>query len=226
MKDAKLPFGIRNHTLLDGSTKYEARINRHRVKMSQRFSTINEALNWKQRMDALIDSGLDPRTLEENKKSENILPIPVATSTSSAAALVDVAPSEQHNMTVEQAIDGFINHKQSTNKKLKANQLSEFQRVRNDLGNLKIQNLTNKDLVNYVTLLLKSPRLRDDPNCNRNQSAKPTPEGSLSAKALANKRYKERQKALKLPREPQFLKEATVRKCSMERTTRTQTYGR
>lgn len=217
MKDKLLPTGIRKSPpLKDGSFSYEARINRRGVKFSRHWPTAKEALAWKTRTDALIASGIDPRELEENKPRGHIAktaPRTMApTASIPATEIRDVAPVTQADMTVEQAIDGYLAHRQSSHLKLKPNQVSEYERVRDDLGNLQIANLVNKDIVNYISYLLTAPRKRDDPTVAKVRKTAVAPKAQLSAKALANARYKAKIKAEKPPREHKLLAEATVRK--------------
>jgi integrase len=219
MKDMSLPIGIRKSPpLKDGTFTFEARINRQGVRFSRHWSTVKEASAWKTRTDALIQSGIDPRELEENKVRGHIIktgPGPMAFPLRPPEIAVgDVAPLAQVGMTVEQAIDGYLAHRNTSHLKLKPNQITEYQRVRDDLGNLKIANLVNKDMVNYISHLLAAPRKRDDPSAvvERKKNVSPSPTLPLGAKGLANARYKAKIKAEKQPREPKPLAEATVRK--------------
>lgn len=217
MKDESLPKGIRRSPpLKDGSFSYEARINRQGITFSRHWPTAKKALAWKTRTDALIESGIDPRKLEENLPSARIdtaTSRPVMPPLSLPESEIrDVAPIAQLGMTVEQAVDGYLAHRQTSHLKLKPNQVTEYKRVRDDLGNLKIANLVNKDIVNYISHLLNAPRKRDDPTAAKVQKTAAAPKPIISAKALANARYKEKIKAEKQPREPKPLAEATVRK--------------
>lgn len=220
MKDTSLPKGIRRSPpLQDGSFSYEARINRRGIKFSRRWPTVKEASTWKTRTDALIESGIDPRDLEENKPRERFdkaTPHPVTPPLGlTETEIRDVAPVAQLGMTVEEAIDGYIAHRQTSHLKLKPNQVTEYERVRDDLGNLKIGNLVNKDLANYISYLLNAPRKRDDPSTAKVRKTVVTPKIKTSAKALANARYKAKVRAEKQPRELKPLAEATVRKYIM-----------
>lgn len=214
MEAKKLPPGIRKTSpLKDGSFSYEARINRQGIKTSKRYPTLKGATAWKTRTDALIESGIDPRELEENKPRERIAKADSHTTPGIPTAEVrDVAPVAQVNMTVEQAIDDYLAHRNTSHVKLKPNQVTEYERVRDDLGNLKIANLVNKDIANYISYLLTTPRKRDDPTVAKVRKTAVAPKAELSAKALANLRYKAKIKAEKPPREPKPLAEATVRK--------------
>ncbi|MDO8263310.1 MAG: hypothetical protein Q7T21_08790, partial [Gallionella sp.] len=217
MEVKKLPLGIRKTPpLKDGSFKYVARINRQGVKMSKNCSTIKDAVTWKARTDALIESGIDPRELEENQPPERFEKADSRTSTRTPSIppteFGDVAPVAQVDMTVEQAIDDYLAHRSTSHVKLKPNQITEYERVRDDFGNLKIANLVNKDIVNYISHLLTTPRKRDDPTVTKVPKTVTAQKAKPSAKALANARYKARIKAEKPPREPKPLAEATVRK--------------
>lgn len=217
MEALKLPLGIRmSPPLNDGSFTYEARINRRGIKTSKRFPTIKEAVAWKTRTDALIESGIDPRELQENKPRERIVKEATRTATpqpnTPTPEIRDIAPVAQVEMTVEQAIDDYLAHRSASHLKLKPNQITEYERVRDDFGNLKIANLVNRDIVNYISHLLTTPRKRDDPTVVKVQKTVVAPIAKPSAKALANARYKARVKAEKPPREAKPLAEATVRK--------------
>ena len=224
MKEIIPPAGIRKLPVLkDGSIRYEARVNRHGIKMPRRWPTLKQAVDWKKRMEALIESGIDPRNLEENQprtlavKATSVETTPAQNTTS--AELKDVAPTPQLGMTVEQAIDGYLAHRAGLLAKfqLKSNQVTEYERVRDDLGNLKIANLTNKDIVKYISLLLETPRKRDNPNLTKAETKKSatTQNSTPSARAIANARYKAKVKKKMPPREPKPLAEATVRKYIM-----------
>jgi len=217
MKDISLPKGIRRSPpLKDGSFSYEARINRQGIKFSKHWPTVKEASAWKTRTDSLIESGIDPRDLEENKRRgrfDEAPPHPVTPPSGLSDTVIrDIAPVAQLGMTVEQAVNGYLAHRQTSHRKLKPNQVTEYERVRDDLGNLKIANLVNKDIVNYISLLLSTPRKRDDPTLGAVRKKLAAPKAMTGAKALANARYKAKIKAEKQPRELKPLAEATVRK--------------
>ena len=216
MNEKTMPKGIRKSAPhKDGSFTFEARINRQGIKFSKHLPTVKEALNWKMRTDALIESGIDPREREENNSIRFTSALP--NKVTSAAALPaaegrDEAPVPQVSMTVEQAVDGYLAHRQASHLKLKANQVSEYKRPRDDLGNMIIANMVNKDLANYITLLLSTPRKRDAQAGGKASIPKVALEILKSAKARANARYKEKIRAEKPPRQPKPLAEATVRK--------------
>lgn len=216
MKIQTLPAGIRRTLpLKDGTFSFEGRVNRLGVKMAKRWSSLKEAVAWKLRTDALIESGIDPRSLEENMPRERLVPATPNNSNppgSPATELRDTAPTAQLDMTVEQAINGYLAHRDASHRKLKPNQITEYERVRDDLGNLKIAHLVNKDIANYISVLMTTPRKRDDPTIAKVRQTQAAPKPNRSAKALANLRYKARVKAQRPLRTPKPLAEATVRK--------------
>jgi len=114
-------------------------------------------------------------------------------------------------MTVEQAISGYLAHRKASHNPLKANQVSEFERVREDIGMLNVANLVNKNLAIYISHLLTQVRKRDDPARQKLREIAPV-KPNASAKELANRRYKARVKAAKPARTPKTLAPATVRK--------------
>lgn len=216
MEANKLPLGIRQtQPLKDGSFTYEARINRQGIKTSKRFGTVKDAVAWKTRMDSLIESGIDPRELEgktgPTRAVQTVTLNEAASIGNSTDIIVDEAPSAQVRMTVGQAVDGYLAHRTTSHQPLKPNQITEFERVRDDLGGLRIANLVNKDLANYISELLRQPRKRDDPTLSKAPITQPPPQ-TLSAKARANIRYKAKVRAQRPLREPKPLAEATVRK--------------
>lgn len=217
MKDVEPPLGIRKAPpLKDGSFNYEVRINRLGVTMSKTWPTLKKAVAWKARTDALIEDGIDPRGLKENKPRERFVKADSSNTTLTPNAppteLLDIAPTPQLDMTVEQAIDGYLAHRAKSHLKLKPNQITEYKRVRDDFGNLKIANLVNSEIVDYISGLLVKPRKRDDPTVLKVQKSVAPSKAKPSAKALANARYKAKVRANRPPKEPKLLAEATVRK--------------
>lgn len=205
MTNKALAPGIRIHTLRDGSISYEARINRQGKLTSERFPSIKEAISWKTRTDSLIESGIDPRTVKTKKS-----PAPLE-----KADQLDSASVANASMTIAEAIDGYLTHRKASHNALKANQISEFERVRDDIGMLVIAHMANRDLAKYISNLLTTVRKRDDPLQQRPRAIVATANPNLSSRALANKRYKARVSAKKPVRAPKTLAPATVRKYIM-----------
>jgi integrase len=217
MDTNQLPLGIRKTApRKDGTISYEARINRLGITTSKRFHTTKEAIAWKTRIDALIESGIDPREMEKKATLTRMVNVEAKTPTLAVSTvgdeIRDVAPTAQVGMTVEQAINGYLAHRSTSHQTLKPNQITEYERVRDDLGSLKIANLVNKDIANYISLLLTTPRKRDDPTLATEPTTPAPTKVNLSAKARANARYKAKVKAERPQRESKPLAEATVRK--------------
>ena len=230
MNDKKLPPGIRTLTNKDGSIRYEARVNRNGIAMSKGFPSKKQASAWKTRTDALIDSGINPKELPENIRKPKRKSAASETAPPSPTSMGDRPRAPKPDMTVEEAVTDYLAFRSRHHTPLKSNQISEFERVRDDLGNLKITNMVNEEIVEYISELLRTPRKRDDPEAmaemNQRREAKrlqklkaqDSPSTEPTAKARANARYKEklrkeREKARQdNPPVPKLLSEATVRK--------------
>ena len=220
-----MPPGIRQLTNSDGSIRYEARVNRQGISMSRGYPSVKEARDWKSRMDALISSGIDPRELDASKGKVKRPKATAQPALTSSIGVRDEPRQARPNLTVAEAIDGYIAARGSSPNKLRSNQISELEQVKSDLGNLKIAYLDNGDLVSYINLLLDSYRKRDDPvalaEMNRKRELKRLErlkaEGKLpvaqpTANALAKARNRAKKKEERPRTEPQKLKEATVRR--------------
>jgi integrase len=216
MTQDKMPPGIRTTPpLKDGSYHFEVRVNRSGITMSKRLATIASAKAWKARMDALILSGIDPRTLDDNDTPARVVtasPRVVPQVSTATDEVLDKPPIVQSHMTVRQAIDGYLADRNASEAKLQANQITDYDRVRDDIGELEIANLRNRDLTNYISALLKEPRKRDVPGASAMHKVVAAPKVNQSAKARANARYKAKIKANRPPRKPKLLAGATVRK--------------
>jgi integrase len=221
MKNTEMmPPGIRRHTLKDGAVSYEARVNRQGTKLSERFSSIREAVSWKNRTDVLIESGYDPQQFKVKKpatSSERALPN--RGGQQPMLSLIDKPTAPKTEMTVEQAINGYLAHRATSHIPLKANQITEFERFRDDLGMLVVANMTNRDLATYISYLLTTVRKRDDPAHQKPPESALGSNLNMSAKACANRKYKEKLKAQKPVRAPKTLAPATVRKYVMSAQT-------
>jgi hypothetical protein len=98
MKTTDLPSGIRAHTLDNGEVRFEARVHRSNAKpMSRRFKTVQEASTWKNQADALIEGGIDPRTVLSKKK-------PVGVKVAPSTEAISPAASTSTELTVKRAV--------------------------------------------------------------------------------------------------------------------------
>lgn len=120
--------GIRKITLKSGGVRYEARINAGHDPVSKTFRTKAEATEWRTKTLALIHTGT---------------PVPKA---------------KQGKLTVENAIDAYTAHRKTTKKKLSANQLTEFETVKNHLGNRPITSLSTQELEVWIAMIQEEPK--------------------------------------------------------------------
>lgn len=218
MRSEKLEPGIRVFTSKDGSTSFEARINRQGVKSSQRFSSLKKAVGWKTRFDHAIESGLD---LAEFKKDANpalAAKRSTVTADTPLAAFNRPMPGRDAEMTVDQVVAAYVESRQASADPIKPNSLTDYRRVQKDLKGLSVASLEPRDIVTYLSELSKMPRKRDDPDAQRLKTAPAPRTALLSKKAQANKRYSDRLRAAKAlakvvnPKPPRPIAEATVRK--------------
>lgn len=148
------PEGIRIHLLKSGKLSYEARIKRGASKpLNKTFKSVKEALNWRTAVEALIASGIDPSTVLPKKDA---LRPPLATKV--VAASDDPANTAIANaMTVRQAIDNYLKHREQSHNKLPDNQITNYERVGDDWESFLVSDLRNEDLANYISVLLRTP---------------------------------------------------------------------
>lgn len=122
--------GVREIVLKNGTTRYEARVNRigggHQDK---RFDTKREALAWKRKTDTAIDGG------EKMLSTKTVL---IAT-----------------------AIDDYLEYKEDSRTPLSSNKITDYERVKFDLGDIAVQKLDRELVENYISLMLKEPIKRD-----------------------------------------------------------------
>lgn len=152
MTDAKLPPGIRLHTLKDGSTSYEARVHRKgSTSLTQRFETLKEARQWKTKIDVLIDGGIDPRSVMPKKASA------VSAAVVPQDSVTPPSPTSADPLTVRKAIERYLKHREQSHNKLPANQVTNYERVAMDWDNFLVSKLRNEDLSNYISALMRTP---------------------------------------------------------------------
>jgi integrase len=217
MKDKTLPPGIRTHTAKDGSITYEARVNRQGIKGSQRFPILKSATGWKSLFDYAIETGSDLTEFLEKAPTAADTKLARITEKTPLSALNRPMQGPHPVNTVDEAVAEYVRSRQDSPDPIKPNNLTDYERVKQDLKGLNVSSLEPKNIVAYLSALSKMPRKRDDPNFIKPRKTAVVPETSLSAKAQANKRYKERLRAEKTKakdssKPPKPLSEATVRK--------------
>lgn len=155
-----LPTGIRTLNTQNGQTRFQARVfcRRSGKEYCQRFSGLDEALQWRQQVMALIEAGVDPSSLSRKQRRKNTLhrvdaPAPTTTAAESASA--------SPGMTVGEAVDNYIKHRQNSHHPIPSNYLTDYKRVMNDWDGFLVSDLRNEDLANYMALLLRTPLKRD-----------------------------------------------------------------
>ncbi len=150
MNNKDLPAGIRVVTRKSGAQKYEGRVHRPDFARARTFATPKEATNWKTAVETLLDSGLDPDSIDKKKVFVPESGEPAHEAKAGVAA-----------MTVRQAVENYIKDRQQSHYPLPSNYLSDYERVRDDLGNLMVYDLRSEDISHYISLLLTTPIKRD-----------------------------------------------------------------
>ena len=153
----QLPIGIRTLTTQDGQTRYQARVHcrKSHKQFTQRFNNLEEAIQWRQKVVTLLDAGVDPTTVSRKyqRKTESLKRLPPAPPAADSTSAGPQPP------TVDEVIQDYINHRQSTTP-IPANRLTDYTRVVNDIGNYPVANLRNEHLVRYIASLRNTPLKR------------------------------------------------------------------
>lgn len=164
MNAAELPLGIRTFTLKSGACRYEARVNRYGfTPVSQRCKTLQEAINWKQRMEALIDSGVDPAFVQDAKKRQLKVTLPSPTK----APVQPNAQTPASNVIAEQghtigdAIRAYLEHRARSHKPIPSNRVTDYELVVEHLGDMPLSDLRHEDICSYMATLANLPIKRD-----------------------------------------------------------------
>lgn len=158
----QLPPGIRVVQRKSGETRYVARVHRAGLReYNQTFASLEEAIRWRQKTELLLDSGITPEALQRKYQRKQMRERIASAEHSGdkSASLLDNGSLPA--LTVADAVTAYIKRRQSSHKPLPANYLTDYQRVRDDLGPLPASALSNEDLVNYISLLLNSPLKRE-----------------------------------------------------------------
>ena len=157
-----LPRGIRIVQRKSGETRYVARVHRAGLReYSQTFASLEEAVQWRQKTEVLLDSGVTPETLQRKYQRQQTRARVASAEQSAVAATSSQHAARAAGISVAEAVEAYIQHRQSSHKPLPANYLTDYQRVRDDLGPLPASTLSNEELVCYITELLRSPIKRD-----------------------------------------------------------------
>lgn len=137
--------GIRLVTLNNGSKRYEARFNRAGENAkSKRFKSKKDALAWKREMDLAVDQNL---------------PLPAHTRQRSTIE-VEPPPSTPKQATISMAIDAYLAFNENSPDPIPSNRVSDYLRVKSDIGEIAVSELRYEDVVNYIFLLRKTPLKR------------------------------------------------------------------
>lgn len=137
--------GIRLVTLNDGSKRYEARFNRAGENAkSKRFKTKKEALTWKREMDSAVDQNV---------------PLPVQTRHSSTSK-IEASHGTAEQATVGTAIDAYLKFNANAPIPIPTNRITDYLRVKADIGTVGVRELRYEDVVNYIFLLRRTPSKR------------------------------------------------------------------
>jgi integrase len=177
--------GIRLIISNDNKKLYEARFKRSGYKeQSERFATKAEAVAWKRKLDAAVDEG-SPIEPKAGKKINTSSSLQLPASTPSA----DIALA--NTSLVSTAIDAYLRFMENSPHPIPSNRISDYARVKADIGDVPVQELRYEDVCNYVFLLRKTPLKRD--------AARKITDGTQKfyAEATVRKFYSALQKALK-----------------------------
>lgn len=219
-------------TKRDGTTVYQARINRQGISADKRFETLKKAVGWKARIDHLIETGADLSELKQEKskslrttaQGSAALPVTTAVQPDAKPPVGKTTPLSQFNRerketnpvaTVDEVVNDYVNAMRASAKPLKANQLCDYMRVAHDLKGLVVASMRHDDVLTYIGELRNSPRQRDDPRFQSIKKAKAKAKEATTARARANEKYKAKMRAQALKRKPKVpprMAEATVRK--------------
>jgi integrase len=169
MNRLKSDKGIRTILLDDGSKRYEARIHRIGEKaVSKRFKTKEQALKWKRALDTSIDNGgvvtpnksvLIRTVIEEYLKfrnGEKKKPLPSNREEKLAYRKVGKVKPIPSNRKEKLAF-----RKGGKVKPIPSNRVTDYERVKDDLGDFIARKITKDDLRGYVELLGSEPIKRD-----------------------------------------------------------------
>jgi integrase len=168
------PLGIRTLTTQDGQTRYQARVHcrlSHK-QYTQRFTNLAEAIQWRQKVVTLLESGMDPTAIsrKHKRKTESLKSTPPPPSESATEC---EAPQPT---TIRELIENFIKHRNYTTP-IPANRLTDYLRVLDDFGDHSFQDLRNEDLVNYIALMRTKPLkryMKNKKNKSKGGSSQPT----------------------------------------------------
>lgn len=164
MNAAELPLGIRTFTLKTGARRYEARVNRYGfTPVSQRCTTLEEALRWKRRMEALIDSGVDPALVQEAKKRQAKVapPSPAAAPAHPIKPTPACQPEVGQSPTISDAVRAYLEHRARSHKPIPSNRITDYELVAEHLGTMQLRELRHEDLCSYMAMLANLPIKRD-----------------------------------------------------------------
>lgn len=149
------PANIRTKTLKDGALRFEARLKREGIEISETFKSEAEAQRFGNTVDTLLATGMSAQECKLFLKSKK--------TTVSAPTPLPVAPTSPQGssvsagLTIKQAMQNYISYRQKSHDLIPSNYLTNYEQVRDDLGDYPISELRNEDISNYISALLKTP---------------------------------------------------------------------
>ena len=153
MNRLKSDKGIRTILLDDGSKRYEARIHRIGEKaVSKRFKTKEQALKWKRALDTSIDNG---GVVTPNK---NIL---IRTVIEEYLKFRNGDDDDERKPLPSNREENLVFRNGDEVEPIPSNRVTDYQRVKDDLGDFIARKITKDDLRGYVKLLGSEPIKRD-----------------------------------------------------------------
>lgn len=145
---------IASKTLKYGAQRFEARLKREGIEISGTFKNIEDADGFGKKVDILIEGGMSALECKEFLKVKKSKSSPTAPPADLAPTLATETPE---GLTVKKAIQNYLTYKDKSHEPIPSNYRTDYERVRDDLGDFPISELRNEDISNYISRLLKTP---------------------------------------------------------------------